>query len=51
MADEARRPSWLDDANRYLTIWDERYKKANAERDAARAESDAARAERDAARA
>jgi uncharacterized protein (DUF3084 family) len=43
--------SWLNQANAYLTIWEDRHRKANAERDAARAEAQAARAEAQAARA
>jgi uncharacterized protein (DUF3084 family) len=40
--------SWLNQANAYLTIWEDRHRKANAERDAARAEAQAARAEAEA---
>ena len=43
--------SWLNQANAYITIWEDRHRKANAERDAARAEAQAARAEAQAARA
>ncbi len=43
--------SWLNQANAYITIWEDRHRKANADRDAARAEAQAARAEAQEARA